>query len=334
MLPPIPIDQILDAIPTFQKLRVLVVGDFFLDEYVEGEMFEISKEGPIPVIRFESRVGAAGAAGNLAASIRNLGAHVKVVGLVGDDENGRTLTAELEEKRIDTTGLLVDRSQRTHTYGKYRARVENAPSREILRIDILPGGPIPGDVEARVLEATQKAASDVDGIIVLDQVNHLITPRLLKVLPALAKSRGALLHGSSRDRIGEFHDFDLIIPNDLEASAALVGNSAQLPVEELGEGLKKASGHIQVLVTLGPDGMAVFPRQGPMVKVPTFADEVVDVTGAGDAVASTAMLANLLGWDLTTVAWTASQSAAIALAHVGTHHVTREELVERITRQR
>ena len=74
--------------------------------------------------------------------------------------------------------------------------------------------------------------------------------------------------------------------------------------------------------------MALFPREGGMQTIPTLARAVVDVTGAGDAVASTAMLGNILGWDLATIARTASMSAAIAISHVGTHHVTREELEE------
>lgn len=337
--PPKPVREIRDSLEEFHRLRVLVVGDFFVDEYVEGEMFEISREGPIPVVRFESRRRAAGAAGNLASSIRNLGARVKVVGLAGDDANGEALREELEEKKIDTSGLLVREGRPTLTYTKFRARVESAPSREILRLDVLPDGPVDRETEDRILEACRRAAGDVDGIIVLDQVHHLVTKRLLDALPEVARGgsrKSALLHGSSREHIGDFHDFDLVIPNDLEASGAVgePGSAGETSgLTELGERLKASGRHRQVIITLGPDGMAVFPHQGSMKTLPTFADDVVDVTGSGDAVASTALLGNILGWDLETVAWTASQSAAIAISHVGTHHVTREELDRALERR-
>src|SRR5438093_3913873 len=113
-----PREEILRQIPRFRGLRVLVVGDLFLDEYVETEMFEVSKEGPIPVLRFESQTQIAGAAGNLASTIRGLGAEVSVVGLVGRDPHGDVLLGALRRKGIRTAGVLADREQATLTYTK------------------------------------------------------------------------------------------------------------------------------------------------------------------------------------------------------------------------
>jgi bifunctional ADP-heptose synthase (sugar kinase/adenylyltransferase) len=101
-------------------------------------------------------------------------------------------------------------------------------------------------------------------------------------------------------------------------------------MEALGRALQRLGRHKKVLLTLGAEGMACFPPRGPVERLPTYATEVVDVTGAGDAVSSVAVLGNILGWDLGSVAWAASQAAAIAIAHVGTHHVSRRELEERI----
>ncbi len=337
--PPRPIDELVAGLEAFSKLRVLVVGDLFLDEYIEGEMFEISKEGPIPVVRLESRVRAAGAAGNLASSIRNLGAAVSVVGVVGRDGNGDELVGELRDKGIDTEGIIVDENKPTLTYSKIRARVENAPSREILRLDVLPDGPLPSDIENDMLLRVQHRVGEVDGVIVLDQIDHLITARLLDELPAWTRAHGAFLQGSSRDRLAAFRDFDLVIPNDVEARDALDAEMDDAGLSEdaiaaLGDGLRERFGHRRVLLTLGADGMALFAEskaaRGATRRLPTFATDVVDVTGAGDAVSSAAILGSLLGWDLTTAAWAAAHSAAIALGHVGTHHVTCDELGERL----
>jgi rfaE bifunctional protein kinase chain/domain len=320
--------DIVKAMKELKELKVLVVGDLFLDEYIEGEMFEISKEGPIPVIRIESKTQTPGAAGNLASSIRNLGAAVSVVGIVGSDPNGQVIVSKLREKGIDVERVLVNPQKPTLTYSKVRARVENTPSREIFRMDVLPDGPPAPALEKRLLRAVKEAAKSVRGIIVLDQIHHLITRRLLEEIPDIARASGALLHGSSREHIRDFRRFDLITPNDREAHLA-VGGGAQ-DVERLGTTLREMGEHEKVMLTLGAGGMALFSVNGRVERVPTFARSVVDVTGAGDAVSSVALLGNILGWDLKSLAWAASQAAAIAVEHVGTHHVTAAELEDRI----
>ena len=337
--------EIVDSMRKFHDLKVLVVGDLFLDEYIEGEMFEISKEGPIPVIRLESKVQTAGAAGNLASSIRNLGAGVSVVGVAGKDANGAVLLSQMRKKGIRVSGVIVDPTKPTLTYTKVRARVENTPSREILRMDILPDEAPDPKTETKIIDAIRRESRGIDAIVVLDQIHHLITKRVLKELPEIARSTGALLHGSSRDHIADFRCFDLITPNDREASGAVgrllgarlggdmgarMGEHMAGNVERVGGLLKKLGRHRKVLLTLGAEGMAIFPQKGPAERLPTLATEVVDVTGAGDALSATALLGNVLGWDLGSTAWAASHAAAIAIAHVGTHHVSYRELAERI----
>src|SRR4030095_12642709 len=109
-----------------------------------------------------------------------------------------------------------------------------------------------------------------------------ITHQILKEVPRLARSRGIPSQGSSRDHLSLFRSFDLITPNDREALGAVGGRRDDL--RGLRERLKKAGRPRQVIVTLGPEGMALFPERGPMATVPTLAREVVDVTGAGDSV--------------------------------------------------
>lgn len=321
--------ELAHSMSKFKDLHVLVVGDLFLDEYIEGEMYEISKEGPIPVIRIESKTQTAGAAGNLASSIRNLGARVSMVGVVGKDLNGEVLLSQLKAKKIRVSGVISEIEKPTLTYSKVRARVENTPSKEILRMDVLPLGPLDSRSEEKVLRAVESEASGSNAIIVLDQIHHLITEKLLRHLPRVARGKGVLLHGSSRDHLVNFRGFDLVTPNDREAESAAGGSLDGL--ERMGRALQKQGRHRKVLLTLGPRGMMAFPERGPVERIPTYARNVVDVTGAGDAVSSVAVLGNILGWDLGSLAWAASQAAAIAVEHVGTHHVSFSELEERIS---
>ena len=317
-------EGILREIPRFRKLRILVVGDLFLDEYVESEMIEISKEGPIPVLRFESKTQVAGAAGNLASSIRGLGAEVTVVAIVGSDPNGRVLLDSLGAKGLRTEGVLVDGDQATLTYTKIRARVPSSPSKEILRMDVLPSGPLGEARERKALAAIEREARHADGIVVLDQIDHLVTERVLREVPRIARARGIPCQGSSRTRIGKFRGFDLITPNDAEALGAVGGRRER--IVEAGARLKRLGRHRQVVLTLGPDGMALFPQRGPVDRIPTFAREVVDVTGAGASVSAVAALGNVLGWDLGSIGRAASCAASVVIAKVGTYHLSAGDL--------
>ena len=326
---PLPLQELSAELGAFPKLRVLVLGDLFLDEYLEGEMFEISREGPIPVVKLASRVRTAGAAGNLACSLKNLGAQVSVLSLVGEDPAGEELLRQLEKKNIGTESIIRLPSKPTLTYTKIRARVANAPSREILRLDVLPEEPIDNSLEDRVLSVLGAVASKLDAIIVLDQVHHLVTRRILDELPAIAAAHKLFLQGSSRERLAEFHDFNLVIPNDQEAREALGIPGEKLPAGELAGELKQQGGHREILLTLGPDGMAALgENREEAILLPSLAGEVVDVTGAGDAVSSAVLLGRLAGWDLHSAASVASHCASIAISRAGTHHVTLQELQE------
>ena len=330
---PRPPQELGDALDAFSSLRILVLGDLFLDEYLEGEMFEISREGPIPVVKLASRVRTAGAAGNLACSLSNLGAQVSMVSVVGEDPAGAELATQLQEKNIATESIIRLPSKPTLTYTKIRARVSNAPSREILRLDVLPDEPIDRTIEDRVLAVLAEVAGEMDAIIVLDQVHHLVTRRILDELPALAAAHKLFLQGSSRERLAEFHDFNLVIPNDQEARAALGIPGEDVPPGELAVKLKQQGSHREVLLTLGPGGMAALgENQAEASLLPSLAGEVVDVTGAGDAVSSAVLLGRLAGWDLHSASRVASHCASIAISRAGTHHVTLQELQEALGR--
>jgi len=320
--------EILDSIRRFGDIRVLVVGDLFLDEYIEGEMIEISKEGPMPVIRVDSRTRTPGAAGNLASSIRNLGARVSVVGIVGTDPNGSDLVAALGARGIHADGIIADERRPTLTYSKLRARVANSPSQEILRMDVLPREPLSREEEDAVLERIDAESKGVQGIIVLDQIHHLISARVLRGTVKIARSRKALVHGSSRDHIGTFRGFDLITPNDREASGAVDAGSRD--PERLGRALKDLGRHRKLVLTLGEKGLAVFDGAGASARCPALAERVADVTGAGDAVSSVALLGNIARWSAAAIARVSSLAAAIAVEHIGTHHVSHEELEARL----
>ncbi len=323
-------DQIIQSITKFNKLKVLVVGDLFLDEYIETEMQEISREGPFPVLVYRSMTQLAGAAGNLASSISGLGAKVSIACVVGDDARGKILKEQLTQKGIQNSACLTDPDHPTLTYSKIRSRVENSPSQEIFRIDVLPQRMLPAKIEEELIKKIDRQLDRVQGVILLDQIHQLVAGKLLREIPKLARKKKVFIQGSSRDYIRDFKGFDLITPNDREASEALMGKVKG--IKKIGEAIKKHGRHKKVLLTLGSDGMALFESRRPMSRIPTFATEVVDVTGAGDSVSSVALLGSLSGWDFETVAKISSIAAATVISKVGTHHLGAEELIGAVKR--
>ena len=319
--------EILDRFPT---LRVMVVGDIYLDENVFGAVTEISLEAPIPVYEVHERRYNPGAAGNAACNVASLGAQTYMVGLIGDDNNGRIVTEEFEGRGVDCSGLVVDPERPTNTYGKLRAGGHNAPSQEILRTDTPKPVAPTGALEARLLQRIRDLAGRVDAILVGDQANAVVTPQVLDTIRDVAREHTLWTVADSRARAGIFTDFDLIVPNDVEAGlAAGVEIVDEATLQQAGEALLKQTRN--VFITQGKDGITWFNREGESGNAPARAAQVVDVTGAGDTVAATAMLVLAAGGSLQQAAELGNYAAGVAVGQPGVVTVPRSALEEALT---
>ncbi|MGQ9630505.1 MAG: PfkB family carbohydrate kinase [bacterium] len=326
-------DNLIELMERFDGKRVLVLGDLYLDEYIWGDMEEISKEGPIPVIRIRSRTFSPGAAGNTACGLRALGGEVWVVGSVGDDERGRILIDEFSKRGIDTEGILVDSRAPTNTHTKIGAGGTHSPLQGILRVDTERPKYVDPDAEADILRRAEYIAQGADAIVVVDQVAGVVTPRILKEVVEIARRCGCLAVGDPRENAREMRGFDLILPNDREATIAtglrITDEDSLIRVGRHLLGL----GNRNVIITRGEKGMSVFTGDGRISHIPAFALEVFDVAGAGDTVTAVATMALLAGADAISAAELANYAAAIAVSRAGTVSVTRDEIRDFIRRR-
>lgn len=317
----------LELLKQFEKVRLLAIGDIYLDEYVYGIVTEISLEAPIPVVEVQERRYNPGASGNAACNAASLGAQVTMLGVIGTDTNGGIIKREFEARKVNVDHLIEDPKRPTNTYGKWRAGGHNIPTQEMLRTDTPKPTMIDGDVEQQLIDKIKLLAPQVDAIMIGDQVSATISDRVLETIVACAKEHDLITTADSRARAGFFKDITLITPNDMEAALASgIEITDDASLEEAGKALLNQTE--KVMITLGPDGIACFSQEKGMEKVSVRPVKAVDVTGAGDTVIAAATLALTRGATLAEAAWLGNLAAGVAVTQTGVVTVSNEEVCD------
>ena len=323
---PVTLDRLRQLFAKFDGLRVIVVGDVYLDEISRGLMTGTSLETPVPIIEIAERRYNPGAAGNAACNFATLGARTRMIGVVGADNNAQILREELAKFGVDTSHLVTDFARPTNTYGKLLARAAHGVPQEILRSDTPTPPPLSAVLEREVIEAIQDAATTADAIVVVDQVGSVAIEGVLEAITEVAKERNLLTVADSRGRIGRFPGFRVAVPNDGE-----LGDSFGIDAHTRDGFIKAGKRLLEVcesgLITCGERGITGVTTQG-MFTSPALARRVVDVTGAGDTVTAAVTLALLAGATLEEAAYVGNAAAAVAVAQPGVVTVTREEVID------
>ncbi len=313
----------------FENVRVMVVGDIYLDQYTFGAVTGISLEAPIPIFEVHRRRHNPGAAGNAACNVAALGAKTYMIGYVGDDMNADIVRQEFAVRNVDTSGIVVHPTAPTNTYGKVVAGGFNIPEQEVIRMDTPAPVFIEGAVEEQIIANIRARAASVDAIVVVDQVSSVVTENVLNAVVSIAKEHGLLTVGDSRNRAGMLKGFDVVVPNDREAG---IGTGVEVKDEA---SLYDAAGKLlkicrNALVTRGPEGITVFKEDGTTFNAPITINpsEVIDVTGAGDTVTATVAVTLCAGGTLEDAAILGNAAAGVAVKQPGVVTVPKEELEE------
>jgi D-beta-D-heptose 7-phosphate kinase/D-beta-D-heptose 1-phosphate adenosyltransferase len=318
----------------FARVRVLVVGDLMLDQFVFGRVERISPEAPVPVVHVGREELRPGGAGNVVSNVRALGGRAAICGLVGRDAAGERLRQALAATGAATAGILASPGRRT----TQKTRII-AHQQQVVRLDHEDGG-IPVGREARRLRDTvlrQLARADV--LVVSDYGKGVIGPELLRAIAEVRERRGLTwLIDPKRANVPHYRRASLIKPNRDEAAQASgidIRDGASL--RAAGESLLDRWEAESVLISQGEGGMALFkrgPRGGVVVEeFPTVAQQVFDVTGAGDTVLATCALALGAGGSLEEATVLANHAAGVVVGRIGTATTTTAELRDAIGRR-
>jgi D-beta-D-heptose 7-phosphate kinase/D-beta-D-heptose 1-phosphate adenosyltransferase len=307
----------------FARCRVLILGDVMLDEYMWGTVSRISPEAPVPVVAVRSESVKVGGAGNVATNVAALGGQATLIGLVGNDAAAERLSHELELAGVKSDWLIEDRSRPT----TIKSRVV-AGSQHVVRFDRESDAPVSRAIRARVIAAVRERLPEADVLLISDYAKGLVSPGLVReVLALAARHRRMVAVDPKVQHLPLFKKVTVVAPNHHEAAAA-----TRLPVRSeadllrVGRVLLRRLNARAVLITRGEQGMSLFEAGKPVVHIPTVAQEVYDVTGAGDTVMGALSLALAAGADMHEAAVIANFAAGVVVGKRGTATVTRAEL--------
>lgn len=305
-----------------EGLPILVVGDVMLDRYVWGDTVRISPEAPVPVVETKGESLRLGGAANVARNIRALGGRPILIGVVGEDEQGRDLRRELAAHGILADRIFNDPTRRTTSKTRVVARHQ-----QVVRIDAEDARPIDGQVLTRVREAAVIASRDAAGVVLSDYGKGILVLELLQRLLAVARERGIPICVDPKEtNFFAYKGATVLTPNLNEAGMAFGRRlSDQQTMIEAGRTLRARLESKSLLITRGEAGMTLFEDSGE-THYDAVATEVFDVTGAGDTVVSTFAMAAAAGAPLRDAALLANHAAGLVVREVGTSAASPDQI--------
>lgn len=318
-------EVLLKYVDRFADMRIAVLGDLMLDVYFWGEANRISPEAPVPVVDVKRITRCLGGAGNVMSNVVTLGGRSLAFGMVGNDEGGKHLLAELDRFGIDRTGVLVDEGRRTTE----KQRVL-AGHQQLLRLDHEDIGSASAEIREKLVEQVLSLirSRKVDGLIFEDYHKGLLSEAMLETIvpeavrygvrTALDPKPGSLL---------PVPGLTVIKPNRSEAVKMCgLDNAESLPLDTVAAALLEKWQPEFLLISLAQDGMALFSRNGGKTVIPTRAREVFDVSGAGDTVVASYMLSLTAGASPEEAAEISNYAAGVVVGKVGTSPLSADEL--------
>lgn len=322
--------------PLFQNARILVVGDVMLDRYWHGRTSRISPEAPVPVVRVGNHEDRPGGAANVALNIAALGGAATLIGITGQDEAGSELA-----RRLSAAGVLseCEVSARSPTITKLRVISQN---QQLLRVDF--EEPFAdADVEAmteRAIQALQgqhvlvlsdygkgtlRAFAEPGGEDPAGGIQRLIQAARQRDIPVVVDPKGTDFE--------RYRGATLVTPN-LAEFEAVVGHCRQEDtLIERGQALRKRLDLQALLITRGENGMTLLRDNAAPLHLPAQAQEVFDVTGAGDTVVSVLAAALGAGQTLDVGTRLANIAAGLVVAKLGTAAISGPELRRAVQQQ-
>lgn len=316
-------ERIAAILGSARGVRVLVVGDLMLDRYISGAVDRISPEAPVPVVRVEHESSAVGGAANVAANVAALGAECRVVGCVGRDAAGDELRTELENLNVLTDGLVVTDERPTTVKTRILARRQ-----QMVRFDHESEADTGGGL-AEALCATVTELGAASDVLILEDYNKgvLVAP-VIAAAEEAARSRGTptVVDPKRRNFFG-YRGATVFKPNAKELADAL-GEFIHPDDADWMEATRTRLGCANLLLTLGERGMALQTGAGALVRIPTVARGVYDVSGAGDTVIAVVAVALAAGASASEAALLANHAAAIEVGKPGVATVSPEEIRE------
>ena len=330
-------------VPRLRGKRIGVLGDLMLDRYLWGTASRLSPEAAVPVVDFAEQSECLGGAGNVAANIVALGAHVEAFGAAGTDEPGRALRTCLAASKIADRGVIADAKRVTTVKTRIIARHQ-----QVVRVDRERREPLSRPSQEKVLRALFAALPRLDALVLSDYDKGIITDDFAdRVLSACHQRSVPVFVKPKTSRLYAYRGARVMVCNAKEAGffvTQALGDEKSF--EAAGRALLAHFGCSAVVITRGEKGMSIFEEASPrQLHIPATSFEVTyarvgqrgveqgssgrqvfDVTGAGDTVLSVLAVAVAAGATVVEAAILANAAAGVVVGKLGTAYVTPAEL--------
>jgi rfaE bifunctional protein kinase chain/domain len=309
------------------KLKVLVLGDLIVDEFINCHPLGMSQEEPSIVVKAIDKKRFLGGAGIVAAHCTALGAETHFISVIGADENANWAESKIMEYGIKGT-LFKDFTRPTTLKQRYRSGVQT-----LFKISDLSQEIIGEEYQAQIFELVKSCISEIDLIIFSDFSYGNLPEELVKKIIQIANMHEVIVSADSQSssqvgNLSKFSNSSIIMPTEKEARVELKDNSSGLVV--LIDALRESLGVKNVFLKLGPDGMIIRGKRSngtiaETEKIDALNSNPVDISGAGDSILAASSLALASGFDINTSGLIGSISASIQVSRLGNIPVTAEE---------
>ncbi|HVY69614.1 MAG TPA: D-glycero-beta-D-manno-heptose-7-phosphate kinase [Verrucomicrobiae bacterium] len=314
-----------------RQRRLLVLGDVMLDQFIWGRVSRISPEAPVPVVEVQRESFMPGGAANVARNLTSLGAAAEMLTVVGRDQAAPQLRALLEEQKVGCAGMLAVSTRTTTRKVRVIAHLQ-----QIARVDRESRTELDGALARRLLVALEAGLPKADAVIIGDYGKGIVTQALLDQVKRLCRERGVWLSFDPKPvRHLDLGGLSLITPNRKEAfELAGISDESRAtnplkdqPLLQVAAKLLASLKPALLLITLGDQGMLLCQRGKSPVHIPTVAQEVFDVSGAGDTVIGSFTLAIAAGASPLEAAIFSNHAAGVVVGKLGTATVSPAELL-------
>ncbi len=316
--------------------KVLVIGDFAIDEMIYGKTQRISREAPVLILEHSHTKVILGTASNAAHNIAKLSpGNVSAMGTLGKDYHAPILLKALKDAEIKTNYMFEDKNRATTVKTRISGICSHSITQQVVRIDRQTTSPLSKETETKVLSKLEAAIKAHDGVVLSDYHLGFLTPRIVKETIALCKKHNKIIVADVQKDFEKYAGVTAITPNEPDCEDYL-GHEIENEKDLMrgGEKIVKKLGLKNLLLTRGGKGMALFGAEGkgavPKINqtlIPAFnKKEVFDVTGAGDTVVGVFTLALCAGFSALEAAILGNLAASIVIRGFGCQTVTTEEL--------
>jgi rfaE bifunctional protein kinase chain/domain len=323
------IKEILDK---FSQLKVCVIGDLIIDEYVTCEPLGMSQEDPTIVVMPVDSTKFIGGAGIVAAHAAGMGAHVQFISVTGDDDERAFAINRLKEVSVHSF-LLKDHSRPTTLKRRYRSK-----SKTLLRVSHLHQGAISMALQKKLLTKLEKVIKDVD-VLVFSDFNYGCLPQsLVNQIINLAQNKNVILAADSQSssqigNISRFQGMDLLTPTEHEARISMRNHEDGLVI--LAEDLRKQANAKNILLKLAEEGLLIHASDNNKStwhtdRVNALNSAPKDVSGAGDSLLIASAMTLAANGSIWEAACIGSLAAAVQVGRVGNTPIQLSELMQEI----